>query len=255
MPSERKSNHSGSGGRADSADPQIQVTVGCPVYERAWVLDRWFAALKSWPVQLDYVFAFTPGADETLDILQREAPGAHIILAEDGDHSVERNWGQRSRIETLADMRNAILSRVRGLKPRYFLSLDSDVLVAPWEDSQRLFSTVSQAYDAVSPLVYLGPGDISNAFYWRGDHISRLHKKKRYDMPQRVDVLCAAILMNRTAYNAGSYSYDMKGEDIAWAKSIRNQPVRLGYDSSVVFDHVMSREQLHVNDPRVPWSS
>jgi hypothetical protein len=234
-----------------ASNPDGRVLVGCPVYERGWILDRWFAALKAWPVQLDFVFAYTPGSDDTLDIIQGES-SAHIILAEEGDHSVERNWGQRSRIETLADMRNALLGYARRMGPAYYLSLDSDVLVAPWEESQRLFDT---EFDAVSPLVYLGAGDVANAFHWRGDHVTRLGAKQRYGVPQTADVLCAAILMSPTAYNVGTYEYDLLGEDIAWARTVRHEPISLGFDSSVIFWHVMSKEDLHVNDPRVSWSS
>lgn len=238
-------------------NPPGTVLVGCPVFERDWVLGRWFDHLESWPLELGFVFAYTPGSDSTLDIIQSRAPDATIIVVEDGDHSVERNWGKRSRLETLADMRNEILRTVRVLGPDFYLSLDSDVLVAPWEESHTLFNSVRRGgeFDAISPLAYLGAGDVSNAFHWRGDHLTRLDKAKRYGVPQPVGVLCAAILMNPAAYNTGSYSYDMLGEDIAWARSVRRGPVRLGFDSSVVFDHVMSQEQLHVNDARVPWSS
>ena len=241
-------------GKSKLSQIEGRILVGCPVFERDWILDRWFDHLEGWPVELDFVFAFTPGGDRTLDIIQSRAPMAHIILAEEGDHSTERNWGQRSRVETLADMRNAIFGYVRAERPAFYFSLDSDVLVAPWEDSQRLFESL-RLFDAISPLAYLGSGDIANAFHWRGDHVTRLDRKKRYGVPQTVDVLAAAILMTPAAYDYGSYGYDMLGEDIYWAKTLRNGPVKLGFDSSVVFRHVMSREKLHMNDVRIPWSS
>ncbi len=249
-----------SGGRSNPStetDSPGTVLVGCPVFERDWILGRWFDHLETWPLELGFVFAYTPGSDRTLGIIQSHAPDAHIILVEDGDHSVERNWGIRSRLETLADMRNSILRTVRALGPDFYFSLDSDVLVAPWEESSALFNSVRRGgeYDAIAPLTYLGPGDVANAFHWRGDHITRLDKAKRYGVPQPVGVLCASILMNPIAYNAGSYSYDMLGEDIAWARSVRQGPVRLGFNSSVIYHHVMSQEELRVKDERVPWSS
>ena len=224
--------------------------MACPVYERAWVLEQWFDHLDSWPLHLSFVFAWTPGQDRTLDIIQERAASAHIIIADEGDHSTERDWGKRTRIETLADMRNALLAYARDVQPAFYFSLDSDVLVAPWEYSKRLFDT---SFDAVAPLVYLGSGDTSNAFYWRGDgHISRVHKERHYAAQQRVDVIAAAVLMKPAAYNFGSYSYDMLGEDIAWAKSVRDQ-VKVGFDSSVVYKHIMDPDKLHVKDVRVPW--
>jgi len=155
----------------------------------------------------------------------------------------------------MAAMRNALFSHVRSEGPAFYFSLDSDVLVAPWEDSQRLFESLRGEYDAISPLAFLGRGDIANAFHWRGDHITRLDRTKRYGVPQVADVLAAAILMTPAAYNLGSYGYDMLGEDIYWARTVKNEPIKLGFDSSVVFRHVMSREKLHMNDPRVPWLS
>ncbi|GAF94457.1 unnamed protein product, partial [marine sediment metagenome] len=90
----------------------MKVVVGCPVYERGWVLNAWFDALEGWRehVDLKFLFVYTDSEDDTLDIIKKRA-GSHLVFPfNDGDHSTQRNWGDQSRLETMADMRNFLIS-------------------------------------------------------------------------------------------------------------------------------------------------
>ena len=230
----------------------MKVLVGCPIYERGWVLNAWFDALDDWRshVDLQFHFVYTEGEDDTLDIIRKRA-GNHIVFPfDEGDHSKERNWGDKSRLETMADLRNALISQVNLTKPDFFLSLDSDILVAPWGQSKVLFETT---YDAVAPLVYLGPGDIGNSFHFQGDHNRRIQKTRMYGVEQPVDVIAAAKLMKPLAYRNSVYGYDKYGEDFYWARGMKFANIRLAFNSSVIFKHVMSPDRLDVVDPRVGW--
>lgn len=230
----------------------MKVTVGCPIYERGWVLNAWFDALDDWRehVDLRFLFVYTDSEDDTLDIITERA-GSHLVFPyNEGDHSTKRNWGDQSRLETMADMRNFLISQVILNSPDFFLSLDSDILVAPWESSKVLFETT---YDAVAPLVYLGAGDISNGFYFRGDHHRRLPQKRMYGVEQRIDVIAAAKLMKPLAYRNSIYGYNRYGEDFYWARELSRANISLAFNSSVSFKHIMSPDKLDVVDPRIGW--
>lgn len=157
----------------------------------------------------------------------------------------------------MAMLRNALLDVVRGEGPTSYFSLDSDVLAAPWESSRKLFEHLEEdpSIGAIAPLVYLGAGDIGNVFHWNGQHTRRLTRKQRYGVVQPVGAIAAAKLMTGNAYNYGEYGYHQLGEDIYWSDRMRKLKVPLAHDSSVVFRHVMSPDNLHVKDTRVPWSS
>jgi hypothetical protein len=230
----------------------VRVVVGCPVYEREWVLSAWFDALDDWRdhVDLHFRFVYTPGSDRTETILRNRAENYLIFPYEDGDHSTERNWGKRSRLETLAYMRNFLITQVRLDEPDWYLSLDSDILVSPWSESQALFDTL---FDAVAPLVYLGPGDVSNAFMYQKDHHRRIPDGRRYGVDQKVDVIAAAKLMKPKAYNGSFYGYDKYGEDFYWARQMREQGITLALNSSVKWKHVMDRDSLYRVDQRLGW--
>lgn len=230
----------------------MKVVVGCPVYERAWVLEAWFDALEGWRkhVDLKFLFVYTDSEDKTLDIIKKRA-GNHLVFPfNEGDHSKERNWGDQSRLETMADMRNFLLNQVNLDKPDFFLSLDSDILVAPWDQSKQLFET---QYDVVAPLVYLGAGDIGNSFNFQGDHHRRISKNRMYDVEQRVDVVAAAKLMKPLAYRNSIYGYDRYGEDFYWAKEMKRAGISLALNSNVIFKHVMTPDKLDMIDLRVGW--
>jgi hypothetical protein len=225
------------------------IIVGCPVYERAWVLNQWFDHLANTTQPLHFIFNYTPGTDNTLETITHRAnkfASVEIIETTTGTHSTDRNWGERARIETLVDLRNNLLDAVCAQSPDYFFSLDSDILVP-----KNVFTAMIEAvkhYDAVSPLVYLGQGSITNGFTYDG-HVRR--RLKVYNALQVSHVICAAKFMTPDVYRNVRYEYHPQGEDIAWSDNARGAGFRLGVDSSVRCKHVMYRRQLEEVDSRV----
>ena len=239
----------------------MNLLVGCPVYERGWVLPRWFDHLAEWTqhVHVMFVFAYTPGSDDTMDIIEQKTREVDALwtyeTVTEGNHSTQRNWGDRGRIETLAGLRNRLLGQARDIEPDYYLSLDSDILVPPWETFSLLFEGLKQ-FDAVAPLVYLGGGEISNVFYQRQRDIRRrVQKKQFYDTPQPVEIICAAKLMAPNLFNDQrvQYGYHGAGEDIYWSQQATSYGHKLGFDTRVKTKHIMQPEQLDKEDPRVGW--
>lgn len=236
----------------------MSLLVGCPVYDRAWVLNDWFDHVDAWADDVggvSYVFALTPGTDRTAETIAQRAERATIIEVTEGDHSTDRAWNRPERVITMADTRNRLLKWARHLmrvQPgiEAFLSLDSDILL-PEGQATRFIDNL-QAKDAVSPLVYLGPGHITNAFVLRAGVYRRV---KPCTTPGSASVLCAAVLMSRTVVmdESVAYGYDRRGEDFAWSAAAIEAGYTLGYDFAVQAKHIMDPTQLWTVDRRIGW--
>jgi hypothetical protein len=218
------------------------ILVGCPVYERGWILPTWFEHLSH--VRDDrahFVFAYTPGEDNTLDVIEYECGqrgySFDIITVTDGTHSAERNWQQKGRIQTMADMRNQLLDFAHRMSPDYYLSLDSDILLPDGAVDSLCWSVKNTEYDAVSPVTWLSHlPEITNAFY-RDKHT--LRRVKVMDGLQPADVLCAAICMSREVVESTSYDHFPRGEDFAWSESAQVAGFKLGIDTRIKAKHIM----------------
>lgn len=233
----------------------MKLLVGCPVYQRAWILERWLSLLSGWAdhVDLQFAFVYTPGSDDTLRLIS-SARTVALATEKEGTHSTLRNWGSKDRLETLASLRNTLLGLVRDVQPDLFLSLDSDILVPPWEVFSQLLEDFD-TYDAVAPLVYLGKGTITNAFYQRKENIQRRRVINLYDAVMPVDVICAAKLITPAVFNddSVSYGYHSAGEDIYWSLAAKRAGYRVALDPRVKMKHVMQQNDLDKVDERVGW--
>lgn len=223
------------------------IVVGCPVYERGWILPTWFDHLEK-QGEVKFAFVYTPSKDDTLDVIMDRAEDPHIIEYTDGVHSEERNWQAKGRIETMAVMRNLLLEYVREVGADYYLSLDSDILLPPGAIKDLVNDLKHTSYDAVSPVAWLASlPEITNAFY-RDRHTFR--RVKVLDALQPADVLCAAILMTREVAEATQYSHFSRGEDFSWSE-MASAKFKLAVDTRIKAKHVMEREQLEIPDGRV----
>lgn len=234
------------------------LIVGCPVYDRAWVLEDWFDRVQAWEKGvggIHFVFALTPGTDDTYGVISRRTSNATVIEVTEGMHSRDRDWNRVERVETMAATRNRLLKWVRHLMrvkgADGFLSLDSDILLPDWAQGERLMDNL-RSKDAVSPLVYLGPGMITNVFTDRGGVYRRVRDNANTGS---ASILCAAILMSPQLVldEEVVYGFNRRGEDFAWSESARMAGHTLGYDFGVKCKHIMEPDQLERMDKRVGW--
>lgn len=214
------------------------LVVGCPVYERAWIMPTWFEAVErlqeSFTVEL--VFVYTPSSDGTGDLIATTGDMDRTIIEYvEGDHSIERRWGL-SRYATMADMRNVMLAHVRNREPDLFLSLDSDIIVRRPADVRRLAGHVARGADAASPCVFLAPG-LTNAFIRRGT--GPPSRVTFYEGVHRgVFALAGAVAMGPAAYCV-DYESDVFGEDFGWAKNAAG--LSLVWDATMTWQHHMKK--------------
>ena len=220
------------------------MLIGCPVYNRGWILHRWFKAAQV--LEPDgFVFAYTPSDDDTLEILQhwQKRADVTILVYDEGTHGTTREWNNRERIETLATARNLILDRVADTGQDY-MSLDSDIILMG--DSFILHLT---EWDAVSPTVSLATDrTIINAFTHRRPDGWTVRAQPGWH--GSVDVLCAAILMRAELVQDSGvrYSYHARGEDFAWSAAARQFDYSLGLCTDRA-KHYMTRGRKAIVPP------
>lgn len=231
------------------------LLIGCPVYQREWILPYWFAnldvALRVLDIQnlnLAWSFVVDPDDQATLQAIEDQELECVGIVAHPGPHSSERTWGERGRIEFMAELRNELLESARYLEPEYFLSIDSDILAHPLL-LKNLFESIQQ-FDAVGGKAYMGMPDTGTAYPSFGVYNpSNVMVRPDHTAIAQVDVIMAVKLMNRVAYSV-DYAYDEMGEDIAWSRSAKELGLSLGWDGRVASKHVMRPELLKTFDDR-----
>lgn len=240
----------------------MELTIGAPVFERAWILGKWFRHLseQEMPEGLglqDVTIILNDGGsgDGTLDIIDawRDRVPWKVEVIDSShidDHDARRAWSA-ARYETMATLRNMILERVREIDPDYHWSHDTDIL-APSETLQTLLQG-QERFDGTAPTVYMTKRSKMhpNSMRWiHGDRARRMIPEEGGDDFWRVGVAFASILMNRDLY-AVDYAAHDQGEDIGWGLKVREAGLTIGVHPDCKCKHVMTLEQLTTVDSRV----
>lgn len=232
----------------------IDILVGCPVYRRDWILPKWFEhvekAFGNTPYIPTYLFALDTRDEYTYSCLvaHTDMLDRHLIirpLTENIEREEKRDW-RPERLEHMVKVRNLLLDTVRRHSPRYFWSLDSDILSS--EDALSSLLDAAPDYDAVGGKVYLSRagtrcpsyGYLRNNTFRRGNDIPYV---------RNVSAIMASKLMKPSAYGI-DYQWHHSGEDIGWSKAVTEAGLRLGFDGRVASKHVWGEEFLDSYDRR-----
>lgn len=228
----------------------MKLVVGCPVYKRDWIIERWDEhvqnAVAGLDLDLQYCFVVSRNDWDTLDQIALFDPPTVRIYTDEANKSSARNW-DRERYYEMVDYRNVLLEQVRYMEPELFLSLDSDILLAPSAIRSALSAFREDTW-AVGLATYLTPGDKNypnNGIWMPND------RYRRYDTDDiaSVDILMAAKLMKPQAYNI-DYVFHRNGEDLGWSRAVTEAGGKFLWDGRVKNKHVMSPELLEPIDPR-----
>lgn len=238
----------------------MELTIGAPVFDRAWVLGQWFRHLYEQempegihPQDVTIILndgGSTDGTLEIIDAWRERSPWTIEVLdgSSEGEHKATRAWN-RERYQMMASLRNAILQRVREIEPDYHWSHDTDIL-APPETLTTLLGG-QERFNGTAPTVYmtqhstLHPNSMN---FIHGDRVKRTIPKG----PEfwRVGVAFASVLMDRDLY-AVDYAGHEQGEDIGWGLNARRAGLTMGVHPDCKCKHIMMPEQLGKTDPRV----
>lgn len=210
--------------------------VGCPVRNRAWILPRWFDATREAfavaGIEPVYVFAIGDSDDDTRALV--EAQSSYSIVTRGESDERPHQWNAK-RFAEMAGVRNQLLGVVREHRPDYFLSVDSDILLAP-ETLVQLLETVP-GYAAVGGKCYMTPRGRLYPSYGMLQ-LATLRREDSAAVLADVDVVMALKLMTPAAYNVDYRPHDF-GEDVGWSVAVRELGGRLAWDGRTTNAHVM----------------
>lgn len=227
------------------------IMIGCPVKERTWILPEWFNHVKeAIPANLEFKFVFVvPEWDK--DTIEYLSNYDCIIKTTEEDYTPIRDWASVGVYERMSNVRNTLLDIVRSYKPKYFLSLDSDILI----DEKLIVSLIETMNnleaDAVGGLTYLDPIDATCtniAMLTRHGSFLRLIEPGQHE----VDVIMAIKLMNEKAYNI-DYQSHVYGEDFGWSLNAKSHGLKIACDGRYKNKHCMDLNALNRVDKRVGW--
>lgn len=232
----------------------VDIIVGCPTQNRAWILPRWFdhvymAVPVDW--NLKFILAVPEWDDDTLKLVG-DMRTVEVLITDEPKREDKRNWADTDSYYHMADLRNSILRSVRVAKPDLYLSLDSDMLSGKETVEQMYETMLANNADAVGGLTWLDPIDptVTNL----ADFTHHGSQFRRHENPGQhpVDILMGIKLMGNLAYNV-NYEWDAYGEDFGWAKAMKRAGGRVYCDGRSPSKHVMSPEWLDRVDKRVGW--
>lgn len=228
----------------------MRLIIGCPIRDRAWIIERWFEHVKNALLQtgiadVQYVFVADTDKDPTVAEILRIQPDSIILHSSENVVAYKREW-DKGRYQRMAALRNQLLGYVREAKPDLYWSLDSDILVA--DDALALAIDGLHKFDAVGSKCFLSSHQRAHPNY---ANLSSTGNLLRSDVEGLcpVQVLMAAKLMTQPAYNV-DYVMHKQGEDIGWSKNAHKAGVTLGFDGRTCSKHVMAHDQLDAIDKR-----
>jgi hypothetical protein len=228
----------------------MNLIVGCPIYQRAWIFEKWYERVvaEARAADLDhlsFVFVIDEGDDETVESIEKvmEFPGAFLTCKE--EHKDKgHNW-EAADFPRMSTLRNTMLEFVRSEEPNYFLSLDSDLLLEENAISAMLHG-VELGYDAVGIVTSMCRQVWCESWmYYAPTAHGFVRPGQRVDANEHfpVDAIMAGKLMTPKAYSI-DYKHDPQGEDLGWNRNCHDADVRRGIHGSARARHVMFKDDL-----------
>lgn len=231
----------------------MRILAGCPVKNREWVLpaylDHLFAAFHE--VGVEPEFLFVSGSHGDGKLLSQELVGSKWTVL----HTLEKPGRRRSpwtkeRYHEMVAVRNLLLTHVRALKPDYFLSIDSDILL-PQGLLPNLLDSVGD-YWAVGGKCYMTrPPSERYPSYGMLTKQGNI-RRSAADGVMPVDAIMALKLMTPAAYNV-DYVFNPNGEDVGWSRNVKAAGGQLLWDGRIAAKHVLNPEMLDQPDKRIGW--
>lgn len=251
------------------------ILIGAPIYDRAWILPEWMKAIErqNFPLEnLGFIFNLGPDDDATHNILwdwHENHPEFKVFDAQiqmkinHSAHPDESRIWSASQYYNMVFLRNDLLERASALADNfdYYFSLDSDILLENPETLNRLISYSEDKERAViSPLMYMTPFDTNfpSAMTWvdrpGGKAIRRLEEYKIGEIFE-VDIIMAAVFMQKDVFKNVRYQWHQQGEDLGFAASLAEENYKSFAAWDIYCPHIMHKRMLadYINsgiDPR-----
>lgn len=228
----------------------MNLTIGCPVYNREWILPTWFDCLYAQEdvnlSEVNLVFGYTQGEDRTLDyICEQEKNFKHICIVDCNDLPAFDNRDP-ARFFPLVEIRNRIIDALLATDTDMYFSYDSDIIIQP----DCLKTLIADDKDIVGPWMdIVPPGGIPNCASRIGA-TTAFRRIKPYDRNYpigsvyRVDTVFAVFLMKRKVFENCRYYWHTGGEDFGWALDVAAKGYESWIDGTTIATHIYHKVRL-----------
>lgn len=245
-----------------------EVTIGCPVRNRAWILPfylKYLTELDYPKEKIRFAFLLNDSSDGSGDILLNfKKDHMHEYLSIDlyecnlgTKPDFRGNIKEREHIfKALAEVRNELLEHITS---PYFFSVDSDILVPRHalrtliEDNKKIVAGVIwNDYVARPEATY--PNVRSNLLIRVKDdkpgNLDRITHYLNYPLNSLFEVYLtgAVYLLDRDAYTKCRYGFSAYGEDYQFCEDAHKNGFEIWADSRVFCSHVMVVNQMLCKD-------
>lgn len=238
----------------------MDLVIGCPIYKRNWIFPYWISCIQNQGINMSkvgFIFEASPDDEATLTMLNRyrdhntDIAYFNINIREDlihHEHEENSRMWTISKYENMVSMRNSLLNQVRELSPKYYYSLDSDVLVIDPNTINNLISHIQSGADAVNTLMFMTPiGTMyPSVMNWVEDGSGVAYRKESYPLGTyfKSDVIMAAKMMSEKVYKTVDYKLHQQGEDLGWCENAKLLNYNLYCASYIYTPHIMGRNML-----------
>lgn len=240
----------------------MKLLIGCPIYKREWIFPYWISCIENQGIDLSdigFIFEASPDDEETIQMLERYKKHIKSValfdinVREDIPHFYHeegtRQWSI-SKYENMVSLRNSLLKKVRDIKPDYYYSLDSDILLTNNNTIKLLTSHIQSGADAVSTAMFMTPTTIMypGVMNWHEEeqHLEKAYRKEQYPLGTyfKSDIIMAAKMMSPNVYNNVDYKLHSQGEDLGWCANAKKLGYNLYCASYIYTPHIMNKIML-----------
>jgi hypothetical protein len=238
----------------------MELLIGCPIYKRNWIFPYWISCIESQGIDMSKVgFIFEASRDDeaTLQMLLRyrennkSIPVFEINFRDDlahHEHAENSRMWTLSKYENMVSMRNSLLKRARELRPNYYYSLDSDILLTNPNTINFLVSHIKQGAGAVSTLMFMTPVSTMypGVMNWMDETGDKAFRKEEYPLGTyfQSDIIMGAKMMSKEVYNNVDYKIHAQGEDLGWSHNAKKMGYELYCASYIYTPHIMNKIML-----------
>jgi hypothetical protein len=221
-----------------------KVVVGCPVKERAWCLPEWFTAVESQGVDIEYLFVYSDGDDETPALLKEHTDNVFLDVSPSRSNRdiMGHVWGAMDKYQYMAHLRNGLLNRAFDMGADYFFSLDSDIILPP-NAIKRLLIYSDKHPGVIAPAVNMTWGTTAwNVMHWvDADNPNMAERRIAPPTTGQHHVVMAAMLLDRNAIDKCIWVPHQQGEDVGFAIHAWKSRVPLWWVEEIRCQHLMRR--------------